>query len=166
MGICLYVYGYTYITCHHWHRKSFVIHSTLTHWCLGDIVCLQYMYCYEVSFAICNIMDQRIRRLQNPPKTFQELTNTLVEVRQDIDLGTIHRLIRSIPRRCITCITARGGHTRYWCVLSIWLNKWSQFWGKSISNLSFCFFDMISGLYRQMFFSPFALANLAHFCYR
>ena len=35
-----------------------------------------------------NIMDQRIWRLPNPPRTVQELTNVLIEVWQDIDLGT------------------------------------------------------------------------------
>ena len=75
----------------------------------------------------------------NPPRIVQELTNALVEVWHDIDFGTIRRLIRSMPQHCKACIQARGGHTRYQCVLSIWLNEWSQFWDKSISRSLFCF---------------------------
>ena len=67
------------------------------------------------------------------------LYNALVEVWQDVDLGTIRRFIRSMTRHCRACIQARGGHTRYWCVLSMWLSEWSQFWDKSVSWLSLCF---------------------------
>ena len=87
-----------------------------------------------------NIRDQCIPRLPNPPRTVQELTNALVKVWQDNDRGTIHRLIRSMPLCCRACIQARGGHSHhYCCVLSIWMNEWSQFWDKSISRLSLCF---------------------------
>ena len=61
----------------------------------------------------CNIMDQRIRWLPNPPRAVQDLTNYLVEVWHHIDLGIILRLIRSMPWYCRACIRARGGHTRY-----------------------------------------------------
>ena len=60
-----------------------------------------------------DIIDQCIWRLTNPTRTVQELTNALVEVWQDIDLGTIHRLIRSMARHCRACIHAHGGHTHY-----------------------------------------------------
>ena len=86
-----------------------------------------------------DIMDHCIRRLPNPPRTVQELTNALVEIWQDINLGTIRKLIRSMPRRCNACIQAHGDHTRYQCVISIWLNEWSQFRDKSVSRLSLCF---------------------------
>ena len=52
---------------------------------------------------------------------------------------TIRRLIRSMPWHCRACIQAHGVHTRYHCVLSIWLNEWSQFWDKSVSRSSLCF---------------------------
>ena len=160
MGICLYVYVYTYITCHHWHRKSFVIHSTLTHWCLGDIVCLQYMYCYEVSFAICDIMDQRIRWLQNPPKTFQELTNTLVEVWRDINLGTIHRLVRSIPPALYNVHSGTLGS--YPLLMSPFnMIEWMvAIMGWIHIAIITLFFYMISGFYRQFFF----LIGLGQLC--
>ena len=88
--------------------------------------------------------------LPNPPRTVEELTIALVEVWQDIDLGTICRLIRSMLWRCRACIQARGDHTHYQYVISIWLNEWLQFWDKSMSWLSPCFFYMISGFPRQM----------------
>ena len=102
-----------------------------------------------------DIMDQRIRWLPNPPRTLQELTNALAEVWQDIDLGTIHRLIRRMSRRCRLCIQARGGNTRYKCVLSIWLNECSQMWDKSLSRLSLHFLYNFGNLSSNSY-SPFA----------
>ena len=83
-----------------------------------------------------------------------------VWVWQDIDLETMRRLIRSMPRRCRACIQARGGRTRYWCVLSIWLNEWSKFRYKSISRLSLCF----SKWFWQSFVNWWSPIRLRQFC--
>ena len=71
---------------------------------------------------LCDIMDQCIQRLPHPPRIVQELTSALVEVWQDIDLGTIRRLIKSMPRCCRACIQARQGHTINVFVQYDWMN--------------------------------------------
>ncbi len=57
------------------------------------------------------------KRRQVAPQTVQELHYALVQIWEEIPLDTIHRLIRSMPRRCQACIQACGGHT-----------NWVRFW--------------------------------------
>ena len=49
------------------------------------------------------------RRLENIRIGEFNVDAPLVDVWQDINLGTIRRLIRNMPRRCKACIQARGG---------------------------------------------------------
>ena len=63
----------------------------------------------------------------------------LVDVWQDINLGTIRRLIRNMPgvvKRAFRHV--EGSYPLSMCLL-IWLNEWSQFWDNSISRSSLCF---------------------------
>ncbi len=45
------------------------------------------------------------------PQTVQELSDTLVQIWEEIPQDTIHCLFRSMPRCCQACIQARRGHT-------------------------------------------------------
>ena len=60
-----------------------------------------------------DVMYQCIRRRQVLPQTVQELTDALIQVWEEIPQDTIHRLIRSMPRRCRECIQAHRGHTHF-----------------------------------------------------
>ena len=60
-----------------------------------------------------DIMYRCIRRCQVSPQTVQELTDALIQVWEEIPQDTICRLIRTMPRRCLGCILARGGHTQH-----------------------------------------------------
>ena len=92
-----------------------------------------------------NIMDQRIWRLPNPPRTVQELTNVLIEVWQDIDLGTIRRLIRSMRCRVNSGtyldyhFVFRHGYSPYstpWPILiSFTPDRLRHFYKQKVSNL-------------------------------
>lgn len=62
---------------------------------------------------VWDILYRRVTRMANPPQTIQELENALVQEWNAIPQGTIRRLIRSMPRRCRECVTARGGSTHY-----------------------------------------------------
>ena len=113
---------------------------------------------------VWDTMDQRIRRLPNLSRTVQELTNSLVEVWQNIDLGTIRRLIRrSIPRRCGACIQARGIIPAINVSFQYdWMN------GRNFRTNSYLDYHFV---FRHDFVnlsssgnSPFALANFAQFC--
>lgn len=62
---------------------------------------------------VWDILYRRVTHMANPPQTIQELENALVQEWNAIPQGTIRRLIRSMPRRCRECVTARGGPTHY-----------------------------------------------------
>ena len=95
------------------------------------------------------IMDQRIRWLSNPPRAVQELTNALVGVWQDIDLGTIRRLMRSMPRRLRVCIQARRGHTLLMCPFNM-IVQMVAILGEIHISIITLFLDKVSGISRQM----------------
>ena len=46
--------------------------------------------------------------------TLDQLRNILAEEWNAIDQARITRLMNSMRRRCVACIDARGGYTRYW----------------------------------------------------
>ena len=58
-------------------------------------------------------MDRRLRRLDNPPATLQELRQRLRQIWNDIPQQFLAHLIRSMRRRCVACIMARGSDTRH-----------------------------------------------------
>jgi hypothetical protein len=87
-------------------------------------------------------MERRLRRLPNPPVTLPEMAQALVNI-QSLPEGAAHKLtfilersvatsgerlvniwnnipqpflnnlVSSMRRRCVACIDANGGHTRY-----------------------------------------------------
>ena len=63
-----------------------------------------------------DVLYRCVRRRQELPQTVQELTDALIQVREEIPQDTLCRLIRSMPRRQ-ACIQARRGHTHYWVTL-------------------------------------------------
>lgn len=58
-------------------------------------------------------MDRRLRRLPNPPVTLAELGPALVNIWNNIPQAFVRNLVSSMRRRCVACIDANGGHTRY-----------------------------------------------------
>jgi len=58
-------------------------------------------------------LGRRVRHLQNPPETQQELRDTLVHEWNNITQTFIQRLIGSTRRRCEAVVAARGDHTRF-----------------------------------------------------
>ena len=58
-------------------------------------------------------LDRRIRRRLVQLQTLQALTQALIQEWAAIPMITVRRLIRSMRRRCVSVINARGGHTRY-----------------------------------------------------
>ena len=60
-----------------------------------------------------NLWDVSVHPLPPISVTDWELADALIQVWEEIPQDTIHRRIRSRPRRCQECIQARGGHTHY-----------------------------------------------------
>ena len=58
-------------------------------------------------------MDRRLRRSPNPPATLQQLQQRLQQIWNNIPQHCHARLVHSMRRRCVACINAAGGHTRY-----------------------------------------------------
>lgn len=58
-------------------------------------------------------MERRLRHLPNTPMTLNELGEQLVIIWNNIPQQFIFNLVSSMRRRCQSCITANGGHTRY-----------------------------------------------------
>lgn len=59
------------------------------------------------------LLKNKLRQLDNPPSTAQELTTFLQREWQDFPQATIRGLFNSMRRRCTKCITAQGGHIDY-----------------------------------------------------
>ncbi len=57
-----------------------------------------------------DILQRLVSGRQNPPATVQALTAAAREEWNGINLVTVRRLIRSMPRRCRGCIQSRGDH--------------------------------------------------------
>ena len=62
---------------------------------------------------IWDIVSRSIHQRHVEPQTVQELIDALIQVWEEIPQENIHRLTRSMPRRCREVIQARGGHTHY-----------------------------------------------------
>lgn len=58
-------------------------------------------------------MERRLRRSPNPPVTLQQLQQRLRDIWNNIPQRCHTRLVNSMRRRCVACINAAGGHTRY-----------------------------------------------------
>ncbi len=59
-----------------------------------------------------DIMFRSIQWQQVAPQSVKELSDTLVQIWEEIPQDIILRLIRSMPRRCQACIQALGGHIK------------------------------------------------------
>ena len=73
-------------------------------------------------------MERRLRQLPNQPVTLAELSRALVRIWNGIPQVFFTNLVGSMRRRCNACITANGGHTRYWLcdmVLETFLICWA-----------------------------------------
>ena len=62
---------------------------------------------------VWDILSQRVRQRVPRPRTLQALDAALQEEWRRIPQLQIARLIRSMRRRFVACIDAKGGHTRY-----------------------------------------------------
>ena len=58
--------------------------------------------------------DRRQWQRCNSPRTLQDLGEALREVWQDIPQAFLAKLVMSMRQRCVSCVNARGRHTRYW----------------------------------------------------
>jgi transposase len=58
-------------------------------------------------------MEQRLRHLPNQPVTLVKMGLALIRIWNNITQAFFNNLVRSMRRRCQTCINANGGHTRY-----------------------------------------------------
>ena len=67
------------------------------------------------------ILGQHVRQRVPRPRTLQALGAALQEEWKRIPQLQIARLIRSMRRRCVACIDATGGHTRYWQICEVLL---------------------------------------------
>ena len=68
---------------------------------------------------VWDILGQRVRQRVPRPRTLQALGAALQEEWRRIPQLQIARLIRSMRRRCVACIDATGGHTRYWQICEV-----------------------------------------------
>ena len=62
---------------------------------------------------VWNKMEQRLRHLHNQPVTLAKMGQELIRIWNNIPQAFFNTLIRSMIRRCQTCINAHGEHTRY-----------------------------------------------------
>ena len=62
---------------------------------------------------VWDMLGRRVASRQHPPITLQDLRAALQEEWTLIPQNEIDNLIRSMHRRCETCIAARGDHTPY-----------------------------------------------------
>ena len=58
-------------------------------------------------------MGRRLRQAPNQPLTLAALGQILVGIWNNIPQAFFTRLVSSMRRRCLACINANGGHTRY-----------------------------------------------------
>ena len=70
---------------------------------------------------VWDILGQRVWQRVPRPRTLQALGAALKEEWRRIPQLQIARLIRSICRRCVACIDATGGLTRYWQICEVLL---------------------------------------------
>ena len=70
---------------------------------------------------VWDILGQRVRQRVPWPRTLQALGAALQEEWRRIPQLQIARHIRSMSRRCVSCIDATGGHTRYWQICGVLL---------------------------------------------
>ena len=70
---------------------------------------------------VWDILGKRIRQRVPRPRMLQALGAALQEEWKRIPQLQIARFIRSMHRRCVACIDATGGHTRYWQICEVLL---------------------------------------------
>ncbi len=108
--------------------KSGIELGTPLHWSLSDPGTPWLLWRCVVGHypaSVWNRAPQHRRKVsqldatQLGPQTVQTLTEALREEWAVIDEGFIHRLIRSMPRRCRQCVQSRGEHTSYSVVFGL-----------------------------------------------
>ena len=62
---------------------------------------------------VWDILRRRVVQRHHPPRVVLDLRRALVEEWDAIPQNDIQRPIQSMPKRCLECIQARGGHTHY-----------------------------------------------------
>uniref|UniRef100_A0AAZ3R2B2 Uncharacterized protein n=1 Tax=Oncorhynchus tshawytscha TaxID=74940 RepID=A0AAZ3R2B2_ONCTS len=62
---------------------------------------------------VCDLLDQRVRVRDIPPRNVRELAGALVEEWGNISQDELANLVQSMKRRCTAVLNAAGGHTRY-----------------------------------------------------
>ena len=60
-----------------------------------------------------DVLGRRVRALNPPAVTLQELSQQLQQEWLAIPQHTLRRLVDSMRRRCDACVNEHGGHTRY-----------------------------------------------------
>lgn len=96
--------------------RPHVANVVQTYVCDHQIKTLPWPACSPDLNPIEHLWDKLGRAIKihpNPPTTVEELVIAVVEEWQRIPQEDIRRLIRSMPRRCNSVITARGGNTPY-----------------------------------------------------
>ena len=62
---------------------------------------------------VWDILGRRVQGHVQAPRNLQELANVLQEQWRRIPQNDIRRLVGSMRRRCVACLAANGGPTRY-----------------------------------------------------
>ena len=62
---------------------------------------------------VWDLLGQRLRRRRAQPQNLVQLERALLQEWQNIPQADIQAMINSMRRRCLACIRAEGGHTRY-----------------------------------------------------
>ena len=62
---------------------------------------------------LLGVLGRRIRANPPPPPNLNVLFQTVQQEWQAIPQNTVQTLVRSMRQRCLSCINANGGHTRY-----------------------------------------------------
>lgn len=60
-----------------------------------------------------DLLGRRVRENHPPPQDLRQLAQWLTQEWQAIPQNTLQNLVTSMRRRCVECVAARGGHTRY-----------------------------------------------------
>ncbi len=60
-----------------------------------------------------DIVDSRVRKRSESPKSLEELASAVIEEWNNIPLDILHNLYESMPRRISFCIHSKGYHTKY-----------------------------------------------------
>lgn len=62
---------------------------------------------------VWDALGRAVRARPHPPTTIPQLRDALIQEWNNLPQQTILTLIQSMRRRCLACLAANGGHTRY-----------------------------------------------------